>query len=645
MTREPLRLLLGRLRRLAEPTAAGGLTDAQLLEHFVARRDEAAFEVLVWRHGPMVLGLCRRLLHHAQDTEDAFQATFLALVRKAGSIGKREAFAGWLYKVAYRVALAARSAAADRAARQRPWTDVPAPEVRSEVVSGDLRTVLDDEVHRLPVKYREAFVLCHLQGKTNEEAARQLGCPKGTVLSRLARAREQLRRRLRRRGYGLEPGAVLTAAVSAGLVDATLTLARAGAAGKAAAVLSAGRVALLTEGVLRAMYLTKLKIILAVVLTAGAAGVGAFGAWGWGGAAGAAVVPAWEEPQAGATPADGEQPAVRGPAADAAARRMQSQNSLKQIGLALHNYADAYKQLPAPAIYGRDGKALLSWRVAILPFLANDHLYKRFNLDEPWDSPHNRQLLADIPAVYAPVGPQLGEPQGANFRADSGARGFEFRRDEKGLTYFQAVVGTGAAFEWRRRLRMPDDFPDGLSNTLFVAEAATPVPWTRPEDLPYVADQALPRFGGLFGGDFNALFGNGSTHFISKKADEQALRAVITRSGGEVINFDQLHVAGIRTGSADAPTREELARANADLQRDLRTIQEELSQARGQLRDLQKMLARETLATDPETVRLQKQNLELKATLADAIQQLGQLRAEQDRLKKELDRRTKERIK
>src|SRR5689334_24596283 len=116
MAADPLRHLLTRLRRAADPAGAAALTDAELLERFVARRDEAAFELLVWRHGAMVLNLCRRLLRQEQDAEDAFQATFLVLVKKARSIGKRQACASWLYKVAYRVALAARDAAAVRAA-------------------------------------------------------------------------------------------------------------------------------------------------------------------------------------------------------------------------------------------------------------------------------------------------------------------------------------------------------------------------------------------------------------------------------------------------------------------------------------------------------------------------------------------------
>jgi RNA polymerase sigma factor (sigma-70 family) len=194
-----LRAVLKRVRRLVPPAKAGGVTDAALLERF-ARGDEAAFELLVWRHGPMVLGACRRVLRHEQDAEDAFQATFLALARRAAAIRKSQSLGGWLYTVAHRVALRARE---DRDARpyiaeltgKEPAAD-PRPGPAEELARREVGPLLESEVARLPEKYRAAFVLCYLEGKTNEEAAELLGCPKGTVLSRLARARERLRRRL-----------------------------------------------------------------------------------------------------------------------------------------------------------------------------------------------------------------------------------------------------------------------------------------------------------------------------------------------------------------------------------------------------------------------------------------------------------------
>jgi RNA polymerase sigma factor (sigma-70 family) len=272
------------LRRMASPSGAGGLSDAQLVEQFVARRDEAAFEVLVWRHGPTVLGVCRRVLRQEQDAEDAFQATFLVLARRAGSIGRRQAVGGWLYRVALRVALRARARASRRADRETRAADVPAAERTPDVVWSDLRPVLDEEVSRLPAKYRAPFVLCYLDGKTNEEAARELGCPKGTVLSRLAWARERLRARLTRRGLTLSAGllaaalaANTAAAVPTALVEATLKAALLVAAGRAVAEATSATVAALTKGALQAMLWSKVKAITACVLVAGALGLG--GVW------------------------------------------------------------------------------------------------------------------------------------------------------------------------------------------------------------------------------------------------------------------------------------------------------------------------------------------------------------------------------
>jgi RNA polymerase sigma factor (sigma-70 family) len=182
MANGQLRVVISHLRRLVGGKGGCTLTDAQLLEAFVRRRDEASFEVLVWRHGAMVLSLCQRILRDAHEAEDAFQATFLVFARKAGTIGKRDAVGSWLYKVAYRVALRVRAKAAKGGAGEELADDLPAREAGDDVVWRDLRPVLDEEIDRLPEKYRVPFVLCYLQGHTNEEAAEQIGCPKGTIL-------------------------------------------------------------------------------------------------------------------------------------------------------------------------------------------------------------------------------------------------------------------------------------------------------------------------------------------------------------------------------------------------------------------------------------------------------------------------------
>jgi RNA polymerase sigma factor (sigma-70 family) len=276
-TGQPRDVLL-QLRRAALLPDGGGMTDGQLLECFVAHRDEAAFEVLVRRHGPMVLGLCRRLLRDTQDAEDAFQATFLVLVRRAASIGQRELLGNWLYGVAYRTALDAHVANSRRRARERQVTPMPEPEAHD--AAGDwreLRPLLDRELSRLPDKYRVPIVLCDLEGRTRKDVARQLGIPAGTLSGRLTSARRMLAKRLAR--HGLELSAVgLTAALSGGaatacvpllLVASTVQTATAVAAGKVAAGVVSAKVAALTEGALKAMLLNKLKIAAGVLLLTG----------------------------------------------------------------------------------------------------------------------------------------------------------------------------------------------------------------------------------------------------------------------------------------------------------------------------------------------------------------------------------------
>jgi RNA polymerase sigma factor (sigma-70 family) len=256
------------LRQVSPGRTVEQLTDGQLLDRFVRRRDESAFAVLVKRHGPMVLGVCRRLLQNAHDADDAFQATFLVLVRKAGLIAQPELLANWLYGVAYRVAIKARVRAARRSEHERRAAAMPVEDPVVEVAGRELRSVLDAEMNHLPEKYRAPLVLCYLEGKTNEEAARQLGWPTGSISGRLARARELLRKRLVRRGLALSAGgfAVLlsqnsaSAAVPESLLDCTVR----GAvlftqpAPVAASAVSPS-VSALTEDVLKALRLGSVK--------------------------------------------------------------------------------------------------------------------------------------------------------------------------------------------------------------------------------------------------------------------------------------------------------------------------------------------------------------------------------------------------
>jgi hypothetical protein len=202
----------------------------------------------------------------------------------------------------------------------------------------------------------------------------------------------------------------------------------------------------------------------------------------------------------------------------ASAARAQSSNNLKQIGLAMHNYADTNQRMPPHATYDTNGKPLLSWRVLILPYLAQEDLYKEFHLNEPWDSEHNKKLLAKMPKTYA-------SPQ-----------------DEKSikehLTHYQGFVGKGAFFEGKQGLLFPAEFPDGTSNTFMIVEATKAVPWTKPEDLLYDPAKPLPKLG-LPGADgFLAAICDGSVRFCSHKTAEKTLRLVIERNDGMPIPAD-----------------------------------------------------------------------------------------------------------
>ncbi len=262
---------------------SGAEPDGRLLGRFVATRDEAAFAALVRRHGPMVLGACRRVLGHEQDAEDAFQATFLVLARRAAAV-RRDVLAGWLHGVAHRVALEARAAALRRRSRERQVEEMPQPAV-PPAEPQDWRPVLDRELALLRQEYRAALVLCDLEGRPRKEAARLLGVPEGTLSSRLARGRALLARRLAKCGVTLSAAALAElareaqAAAPAALANETVRVGLLVAAGEAAA---SATVAGLTREVLKAMFLGKLKAVAATAAVLAALGAGGV-AWQAGG--------------------------------------------------------------------------------------------------------------------------------------------------------------------------------------------------------------------------------------------------------------------------------------------------------------------------------------------------------------------------
>jgi RNA polymerase sigma factor (sigma-70 family) len=277
--------VLGQIRRMLRPVAADTATDGQLLDRFAATRDEAAFTTLVERHGPLVRGVCRRLLPDDNDIDDAFQATFLVLARKARTLRRPQSLVCWLHGVAQRIALNQRKSAARRDKHEKGAAAMARVATEDFEPEPDLRPLLDEELRALADKYRVPLLLCYLEGKTNEQAAQELGWPAGTVSGRLARARELLRTRLARRGIVLSAVALATqlaqkvapAAVPAALVQTTVQSVLLFTANTAAIPTAVTPAVTLAEGVLRAMSMTKVKLLaalsLAVVVALGAAGI------------------------------------------------------------------------------------------------------------------------------------------------------------------------------------------------------------------------------------------------------------------------------------------------------------------------------------------------------------------------------------
>jgi RNA polymerase sigma factor (sigma-70 family) len=269
------------IREMVLARDAAGVTDSQLLKLFLTDHDEAAFEAIVRRHGPMVLGVCKRVLQNATDADDAFQATFLILVRKATSLAQPELLGHWLYGVAYQTARAARSAANRRRVKEGQVSPKQGESAPNEW--RDVLPILDAELNRLPAKYRAPIVLCDLQQKSRKEVAQALGLPEGTLASRLARAREHLAKRLTRRGVTLSGAAVAAtlgetaAAPSAALVQLTVQAGTASIAGKSAALgIGSAKAIKLSETVLKMMLLNKLKLVSAFIMSCAllTAGVG-----------------------------------------------------------------------------------------------------------------------------------------------------------------------------------------------------------------------------------------------------------------------------------------------------------------------------------------------------------------------------------
>jgi RNA polymerase sigma factor (sigma-70 family) len=268
--------LVSYIRRLAAPPAAQ-LSDRELLRRFATQRDESAFTTLVQRHGPMVLNVGRRVLHNDHDAEDVFQATFLVLLRKAATLRWQRSVGNWLYEVAYRLALKAKTAAARRTLHEAQVPQSQSADLPAELTWRELQTLLDEELHRLPASYRVPLILCYLEGTTRDEAAHRLGWSLSTLKRRLERGREQLRLRLVRRGLTVSAALfapmlmqnTAQATLDPGLIQATLRTVLQLEAGRALTELVSAPIAALAKGGLKTMFLTKLKVATAMLVAAG----------------------------------------------------------------------------------------------------------------------------------------------------------------------------------------------------------------------------------------------------------------------------------------------------------------------------------------------------------------------------------------
>jgi hypothetical protein len=224
-----------------------------------------------------------------------------------------------------------------------------------------------------------------------------------------------------------------------------------------------------------------------------------------------------------------------------AAARAQSQNNLKQLALAMHNYQDTFQQLPPAVVYDKDGKPLYSWRVLILPFIEQDNIYRQWHFDEPWDGPNNKQLSAMLIKTF--MKPGTTTPGDTYYQVFDGPTAAFDSDPRNGLVPFMALGPPGMGLQQSKKVsRIPASFPDGTSNTILIAEAGDPVPWAKPGDLHYDPNGPLPKLGGMFGGDFNVAMADASTLFVKPKTmSERTLRAAITASGNDVLGADWQH--------------------------------------------------------------------------------------------------------
>ena len=471
-----------------------GVPDAVLLRRFGEHYDEAAFELLVRRYADVVWTVCRHTASDHHAAEDAFQATFLSLAKKAMSV--RENLAGWLHRVGYHAALKSR-----QTRRGNPLVEKPPSRV-AESFCPDTSQLIHAELASLPDRYRLPLLLCDLEGLTHTEAAKQLGWPVGSVSGRLVRGREQLKAKLLRRGIASAAITVTTLPLQAAstLIRITTAITTGGAISPTVAALS--------HGVLSAMQIAKLK--LTATIAAGVIGLAGM----------VTVVGVSASPRSDDTPVRKEAPAVakkaeqpeEKPLIADSKQRAKSIAQLKRILLAFHHYHDTYGYLPADVV-DKDGKPLLSWRVVILPFMEQANLFNKFKLDEPWDSENNKEFSQITVKLFT--------------------NGHEPRNTKYPMTYFQRPTGKDTAHEPGQKIKFLD-ITDGMSNTIGIVETNKAIEWAKPDDLTF--DFKKPNeLRGPFANTFHTAFCDGSALCFAGGIPAKVAVKFVSRAGGEVI--------------------------------------------------------------------------------------------------------------
>jgi RNA polymerase sigma factor (sigma-70 family) len=591
--------------------------DGELLRRFAAARDDAAFELLLRRHADLVWKVCRGVLRddlHA--AEDAFQATFVALAERARAIARHDSPAAWLFRVARHAALRTRKRRASRPLE--PLPDALAAPSRPSAVSlegAEHAAVLAEEVDRLPPRYREPVILCFFQGYTHAQTAARLGCAVGTVASRVARAKDWLRDRLTDRGVvlGVPLGTALAAPVDGATTPAVV---RACVRSAVDATVAPAHILAISKEVLLAMNSFRPKWTFAAVLLAGALATGAIlnagAATPWPTAASAEPgTPDAADPAP--APAGAAQP--ERPTAARAVQRASSQRSLARIAQAIRTYQTIHGRLPTD-ILDKNGKPLLSWRVAILPHLEQANLYKEFKLDERWDSDANKKWGQTLIRLYVPPGDPAVDPDGY------------------GLTLVKRFTGPSTLHRPGGSLDLTDAPWDRQKATLLLAEVGDAVPWARPDDpvvTPAAKDkpftpQKPPVWAGPYSNVVNVAFLSGDAASLKPDLPSETVASLIFWNDAKVLPKRDELLAPIPPEEAadDIRALQQTLRKMTD---EIVTLNDEAIELRGELMQVQKS------ANDPAT-RLAGEAIELDRHLQLLRNDVRNLREELEKAKK-----------